>query len=121
MSASYWAYLDATPLEARPGGEPDEDGGPETCDDCGEPWAVHRAGHPAACRYVHDVPPCPSCGERDRPCQCDIAASQASAPHYCDRCDGCGWHEGGATLRTSCEACGTTGVVDRAAGRGGAS
>jgi hypothetical protein len=24
---------------------------------------------------------------------------------YCDRCDGCGWYEGGPTLQTGCEKC----------------
>ncbi len=30
---------------------------------------------------------------------------------YCDRCDGCGWYDGGRTLQTKCERCGGTGVV----------
>lgn len=30
---------------------------------------------------------------------------------YCDRCDGCGWYEGGKTLQTTCEKCGGTGVA----------
>ena len=30
---------------------------------------------------------------------------------YCDRCDGCGWHEGGKTLQTTCEKCGGTGIT----------
>lgn len=29
----------------------------------------------------------------------------------CDACDGCGWHEGGETLKTECRKCGGTGVV----------
>lgn len=29
----------------------------------------------------------------------------------CDRCDGCGWYEGGPTLKTTCEHCGGTGAV----------
>ncbi len=33
--------------------------------------------------------------------------------HYCDRCDGCGWYEGGPTLQTRCEDCNGTGVIDR--------
>jgi len=32
---------------------------------------------------------------------------------YCDRCDGCGWYEGGKTLKTTCEKCGGTGVVKK--------
>lgn len=33
---------------------------------------------------------------------------------YCDRCDGCGWYEGGATLNTTCEKCGGSGVITSA-------
>lgn len=33
---------------------------------------------------------------------------------YCDRCDGCGWYEGGKTLQTDCEKCKGTGVLDSA-------
>ena len=29
----------------------------------------------------------------------------------CDRCDGCGWYEGGQTLQVACEKCGGTGLV----------
>jgi hypothetical protein len=29
----------------------------------------------------------------------------------CERCDGCGWYEGGATIKTTCEKCGGTGVL----------
>lgn len=29
----------------------------------------------------------------------------------CDRCDGCGWYEGGKTLQTTCEECNGTGIV----------
>jgi DnaJ-class molecular chaperone len=29
----------------------------------------------------------------------------------CDRCDGCGWYEGGKTLQTTCEICGGTGKI----------
>lgn len=31
----------------------------------------------------------------------------------CDRCDGCGWYEGGKTIQTSCEVCQGTGIVKR--------
>jgi rRNA maturation protein Nop10 len=31
----------------------------------------------------------------------------------CDRCDGCGWYEGGKTLKTTCEKCGGTGVIKK--------
>lgn len=30
---------------------------------------------------------------------------------WCDRCDGCGWFEGGDVIKTECNACGGTGVV----------
>lgn len=30
---------------------------------------------------------------------------------YCDRCDGCGWYEGGKTLQTLCADCRGTGVI----------
>lgn len=30
---------------------------------------------------------------------------------WCDRCDGCGWYEGGKTLQTTCEKCRGTGRV----------
>lgn len=30
---------------------------------------------------------------------------------YCERCDGCGWYEGGKTIQTKCEECGGSGVV----------
>lgn len=29
----------------------------------------------------------------------------------CDRCDGCGWYEGGPTIKTDCEKCGGTGAI----------
>ena len=32
---------------------------------------------------------------------------------WCDRCDGCGWYEGGKTLQTACEDCAGGGVVPR--------
>lgn len=30
---------------------------------------------------------------------------------YCDDCDGCGWVEGGATIKTTCAACKGAGVL----------
>lgn len=30
---------------------------------------------------------------------------------YCERCDGCGWYEGGPQMQTKCEVCNGTGVV----------
>ena len=30
---------------------------------------------------------------------------------YCDDCDGCGWVEGGETLKTDCKTCKGTGVL----------
>lgn len=32
---------------------------------------------------------------------------------YCSECDGCGWYEGGKTLKTACKACGGSGLVCR--------
>lgn len=34
----------------------------------------------------------------------------------CDQCDGCGWHEGGAALRTTCVTCNGTGLVPKMKG-----
>lgn len=43
-----------------------------------------------------------------------IAIMRAEREQWeCDRCDGCGWYEGGKTLKTHCEECGGTGVVSR--------
>lgn len=36
----------------------------------------------------------------------------------CDRCDGCGWHEGGPLLKNPCLQCGGTGLVYLTAVRG---
>jgi DnaJ-class molecular chaperone len=30
---------------------------------------------------------------------------------YCDMCDGCGWYEGGGTLKTFCSTCKGKGFV----------
>jgi hypothetical protein len=30
---------------------------------------------------------------------------------YCDRCDGCGWHEGGEAIQTTCKKCNGTGLI----------
>ena len=43
-----------------------------------------------------------------------VAELEAEVAQGCDRCDGCGWWEGGATLKTKCEKCGGTGVVGSA-------
>jgi hypothetical protein len=32
---------------------------------------------------------------------------------WCDNCDGCGWVEGGKTLKTTCSKCNGTGRVKR--------
>jgi hypothetical protein len=32
-------------------------------------------------------------------------------PFQCDNCDGCGWHEGGSTIKTNCRTCGGSGIV----------
>jgi len=31
----------------------------------------------------------------------------------CDRCDGCGWYEGGKTIQTKCEVCNGTGKIEK--------
>lgn len=37
---------------------------------------------------------------------------------WCDRCDGCGWYEGGKTLQTTCHECGGAGrLYECAAGK----
>ena len=33
-------------------------------------------------------------------------------PKYCELCDGCGWYEGGPTLRTTCSSCNGTGIIN---------
>lgn len=30
---------------------------------------------------------------------------------YCDRCDGCGWYEGGECLKTTCDKCNGIGII----------
>lgn len=37
----------------------------------------------------------------------------AARQEVCMDCDGCGWYEGGETLKTTCKKCGGTGVVSR--------
>jgi len=32
---------------------------------------------------------------------------------YCGDCDGCGWYEGGKTIKTTCPACEGSGMVRR--------
>jgi len=36
-----------------------------------------------------------------------------NALYYCDKCDGCGWVEGGKALKTDCKACEGTGMRGR--------
>lgn len=38
---------------------------------------------------------------------------RAFTHEYCGDCDGCGWYEGGKTLKTTCGTCGGTGLVRR--------
>lgn len=49
----------------------------------------------------------------DRAYSAQAAASGQGAKEpvtaWCDRCDGCGWYEGGSNLQMSCEKCGGTG------------
>lgn len=55
-----------------------------------------------------------SVGASSRPANVDL-----NDPHkgkswdYCRDCDGCGWSEGGSTLRTGCGPCGGSGVIYR--------
>lgn len=35
---------------------------------------------------------------------------EQSHVQYCDQCDGCGWYEGGPTLKTICQYCQGTGI-----------
>ncbi|HTJ52644.1 MAG TPA: YopX family protein [Cyclobacteriaceae bacterium] len=39
----------------------------------------------------------------------DIFRVEKVDEEICDQCDGCGWHEGGESLKTSCEHCNGTG------------
>lgn len=39
----------------------------------------------------------------------DIFRIEEDGDEVCDQCDGCGWHEGGGTLKTECTACNGTG------------
>lgn len=39
----------------------------------------------------------------------DIFRIQEDCDEICDQCDGCGWHEGGESLKTECTACNGTG------------
>jgi hypothetical protein len=56
-----------------------------------------------------------------------VDAPPPKPAEYCDRCDGCGWYEGGKAIQTDCEKCNGTGVVqagsypDELRGRGVAS
>jgi len=42
----------------------------------------------------------------------DIFRVEENESVECDQCDGCGWYEGGTTLRTTCEGCNGTGIID---------
>lgn len=44
---------------------------------------------------------------------CGLCAIVVGPPfgQFCDFCDGCGWYEGGPTLKTRCPECGGTGRV----------
>jgi uncharacterized phage protein (TIGR01671 family) len=41
----------------------------------------------------------------------DIFRIEEDQDATCDRCDGCGWYEGGQTIKTQCENCNGTGVI----------
>lgn len=40
----------------------------------------------------------------------DCANAKPTIPDYCDECDGCGWYEGGPTIKTTCAKCKGTGI-----------
>lgn len=42
----------------------------------------------------------------------DIFRVEENESQECDQCDGCGWYEGGPTLKTTCEHCNGTGQID---------
>jgi len=64
-----------------------------------------------ACKKVHHAFQrtycCPTCGSRERP----TSPPPKAKWRYCDDCDGVGWYEGGAALKTSCKKCAGTGVL----------
>lgn len=45
----------------------------------------------------------------------DSQPSTEGAEEYCGDCDGCGWNEGGAAIKTTCDTCGGTGMVPTSA------
>lgn len=47
------------------------------------------------------------------------AAASKPMQEYCDGCDGCGWFEGGETLKTTCKKCNGTGLIERSRPRRG--
>lgn len=64
-------------------------------------------------------PPCPACeanrnatGVRFGPIATKEPQPTATQTE-CRECDGCGWYEGGATLKTTCHECNGTGVVTK--------
>ena len=83
---------------------------------------IHRRGLPWDVReLLHDI-----CYHHDgRPCEfrlCyvkraqDVLKSKKTPPKpirwmECDNCDGCGWTEGGRTLKTTCRTCHGKGKV----------
>lgn len=50
-------------------------------------------------------------GSRVETTVCFVSGARRSNQEWCDRCDGCGWYEGGKTLQTKCEKCNGTGVL----------
>lgn len=41
----------------------------------------------------------------------DIFRLEEQTKEICDQCDGCGWYEGGKTLKTTCEKCNGEGEI----------
>lgn len=69
---------------------------------CTGAWTEEAATHMAA--LIKAV------AEQHRRSKPDPSLSTAATTE-CRECDGCGWYEGGRTLKTTCEACAGTGVV----------
>jgi len=73
--------------------------------------------------YSLACPRCPECGytEQDAKihgdhhlCKGKIPSVKEPLVEYCDHCDGCGWYEGGPTIKTTCKHCNGTGIKAKA-------
>lgn len=80
-------------------------------------WLQYATGRLSICPACHrEVGPWDLADHGNWWDDCEFAAAlEKGAPsdkEYCDRCDGCGWYEGGPTLQTKCEDCNGTGTVE---------